>query len=144
LLSNTAVPLWNRSRRWLPFVFAGSAAASTACLLLPFADDAREERVLRRLLVGGLVVEAVSKQLLEKEVGTGPTGRALRRGPMASVWTGAKILAAATLLSALVPGRGGRTLTAVLGTAAAVASRFAIHEAGRRSSLDPRAAFEQE
>ena len=50
LLANTAVPVWHEARRELPFVFAGSAAASAGAAvaaLTPVADAGPARRLTR-------------------------------------------------------------------------------------------------
>jgi formate-dependent nitrite reductase membrane component NrfD len=141
LLSNTAVPLWNRGRRTLPFLFAASSAGSTGWLLLPMAEHPREEQILRRLAVGGTLVELAGKVVLQREVGPSHALAALHRQGPGFWWKASKVLGAAAVAGMLLRPRQ-RWIAAALGTAAAVASRFAVHEAGLRSAKDPKAAFE--
>jgi formate-dependent nitrite reductase membrane component NrfD len=142
LLSNTVVPLWRDGRRSLPFLFAAGAASSSACLLLPFAEDAREVRVLRRVAAAGLAAELVASEAFAREVGRGPAGAPLRRGRTGALWGAAKALTAAALVTVAVSdSRRGRLAAAALGTLGALAMRFAIHDGGKRSAEDPLATF---
>jgi hypothetical protein len=70
-------------------------------------------------------------------------GTALREGIAGTLWRGAKALTASSALLSLIPGRskGKRKLSAVLGTLGALAVRFAVFEAGKRSASDPKATF---
>jgi hypothetical protein len=72
-------------------------------------------------------------------------GSPLKEGLGGSLWTAAKGLTAAALAGSLVAkGRKGRVATALLGTAGALALRFAVFHAGKASARDPRAVFEQQ
>ena len=88
LVADTAVPVWHEAGRELPFVFAGSAAASAgaaALLTTPPADAGPA----RRLVVTGALLELGAAQAMERRLGDlgepyhqGPAGR-LRQ---LSVW----------------------------------------------------------
>jgi formate-dependent nitrite reductase membrane component NrfD len=138
LLSNTAVPLWNRGRISLPFLFAASSLGASGWLLLPLAQAPRERKILRRLAVGGTLAELAGKEVLQHEVGESHARQAL----MGSWWKTSKVLGAAAVAGLILRPRRP-LLAAALGTAAAVISRFAVHEAGLRSAQDPHAAFEE-
>lgn len=74
-------------------------------------------------------------------------GRPLRSGVAGALWRTAQALeAVGLLLSALHRGRARppRLLTAALGTAAALALRFAVFHLGKASARDPRATFRQQ
>ena len=58
------------------------------------------------------------------------------------LWTASAALGAASLATTLMGGRKRRRLAGALGTAAALALRFAVVEGGKRSARDPRATVE--
>ena len=80
----------------------------------------------------------------ERELGPGRVSLPLRAGRSGLLWQAAKLLGAAGLVAALLPGRSrARTVAmAALTTASSIAVRFAVMEAGKESAHDPRATFE--
>ena len=145
LLGNTAVPLWSSARRTLPHLFIGSAVSGVASLfgLLPMEPE--ERKVVERFGVAGKVVDLAAMAAVERETNQAvePVGRPLRDGVSGALWNGAKALTAASLALSLLPGgsRVKRLAIGVLGTAGAVALRFAVFHAGKFSARDPRATF---
>jgi formate-dependent nitrite reductase membrane component NrfD len=144
LLGNTAVPLWSSTRRSLPPLFIGSAVSGAAALfgLLPLEPE--ERRVVERFGMAGKVVDLAAMAAVEREANrVEPVGRPLRDGASGALWNGAKALTAASLALSLLPGssRLKRLAAGVLGTAGAVALRFAVFHAGKASARDPRATF---
>ena len=138
LVADTAVPVWHEAGRELPFVFAGSAAASagaTAVLSTPAADAGPA----RRLVVTGALLELGAAQAMERRLGElgepyhqGPAGR-LARLAKACTATGAGLVAA-----------GGRRRRALAATGAALVlagsmcERWAVYKAGFQSARDPK------
>jgi hypothetical protein len=138
LVADTAVPVWHEAGRELPFVFAGSAAASAgaaAVLLTPPADAGPA----RRLVVVGALLELGAAQTMERRLGElgepyhqGPAGR-LARLAKACTATGAGLVA--------LGGRRRRALTATgaaLTLAGSACERWAVYKAGFQSARDPR------
>lgn len=152
LLANTAVPVWQGARTSLPPLFLASAAGSAEAALSLFASNRREERVLHRFGAAAKAVELAAFHALEAEVGRSPRALApLRSGAAGALWTCAKVCTAASLLLSLRPRLGSsrarryrKVASALLGTAGAVCTRFAVFQAGRASARDPRATFEQQ
>jgi hypothetical protein len=137
LLSDTAVPVWHEARRELPFVFAGSAAASAgaaATLVTPSADAGPA----RRLTGIGAAAELVALVAMERRLGE--LGRPYREGPAGRYSRAAKTLVATGALLTVTAGRR-RARQARLGaglvTAAALCSRLAVLAAGTQSAEDP-------
>jgi formate-dependent nitrite reductase membrane component NrfD len=137
LLSQTAVPAWNAAYPYLPFVFTGSAAASSGGLAMVLAPPA-EAGPARAFAAVGAAAELVASRVLEQRVGmvaeTYTTGRAhtLRR------WS--EYLTAGGLVGALV-GRRSRALSVAAGLALMAGSalqRFGTFAAGVASTRDPR------
>jgi formate-dependent nitrite reductase membrane component NrfD len=147
LLSNTAVPLWQGTRRTLPALFTASAASSAASFLELLDLSDAEERVVHRFGLGGKVAEMAAMAAVEREAATvEEVARPLREGVSGAMWKAARGLTAASLIVSLIPGRrrGKRVLSGLLGTAGSLAVRFAVFHAGKASARDPRATFRQQ
>ncbi len=151
LVSDTAVPLWQATRRSLPPFFAASAlAGATSALDLFPAVDRREETVTRRLGTTARVAELVAGAVVEHDADEVPrVGRPLHDGASGALWRTAKGCTAASLAVSLVPvprrwRRARRMVAAVLGTLGSLTSRYAVLQAGKRSARDPRATFERQ
>ena len=136
LLANTAVPVWHEGRRELPFVFAGSAAASAGAAAA-IATPASHAGPARRLVVLGAIVEGASMQLMERRLGE--VGEPYREGRAGAYAKLAKGLATAGALVTAVRGARGRGAAAggALVLAGAVLLRWAVFEAGVQSAQDP-------
>jgi formate-dependent nitrite reductase membrane component NrfD len=144
LLANTAVPIWQRSRRALPPLFVASAISSAGSMLELLRLDDTEATVVRRFAVAGRVAEITASFALEREAGkVEEVAKPLHEGRAGSYWKAAKILALASLGASLLSRRWRalRTVSGLLGTAGAVALRFAVAEAGAQSAADPHATF---
>jgi formate-dependent nitrite reductase membrane component NrfD len=144
LLSNTAVPLWQETRRSLPVAFTASAMSGAASLLDLMDLDERSARIVKRFGVVGKAAEIAAMRAVEREADrVERVGRPLREGPSAGLWRASKLLTAASLALSLVPAKrpAVRTAAAMMGTAGALALRFAVFHAGKASSRDPRATF---
>jgi formate-dependent nitrite reductase membrane component NrfD len=137
LLSDTAVPAWHEAHLEMPFLFAGSAAATAgaaATLLTP----PEHAGLARSLATGGVLAELAAAEVMERRLGelaepyrTGEPGR-LSRAATALGLAGAAALA--------LGGRRRRTLAAVGAAAVLAASlceRWAILKAGTLSANDP-------
>jgi formate-dependent nitrite reductase membrane component NrfD len=137
LLSDTAVPVWHEARRELPFVFAGSAAASAgaAATLITPSRDASAARSLTGL---GAVMELVALTAMERRLGD--LGRLYREGTAGRYAKAAKALMATGAALTLTAGRRRRRQASVgasLVTTAALCSRLAVLAAGTQSAEDP-------
>jgi len=146
LLGNTAVPVWQATRRSLPHLFIGTSVSGLAALfgLLPVDLTPREEKIMERFGIAGKVVDLGAMTVVEREAERVETvGRPLREGFSGALWKTAKALTAASLALSLLPGRRRvkRAVEGLLGTAGALALRFAVFHAGKASSRDPRATF---
>jgi formate-dependent nitrite reductase membrane component NrfD len=147
LLANTAVPVWQASRRSLPGLFTASAVSGAASLLDLMDLGEREQRVVRRYGLAGKLAELAAMLAVERDAGrVERVGRPLHEGVAGVLWRAAKVLGAASLGLSLLPGRrrGKRKLSGLLGTAGSVALRFAVFHAGKASARDPRATFQQQ
>ena len=137
LVADTAVPVWHEAGRELPFVFAGSAAASAgaaAALLTPAADAGPA----RRLVVTGALLELGAAQAMERRLGE--LGEPYHQGPAGRL---ARLAKACTAAGAGLVALGGRRRAAVAAGAALVLAgsaceRWAVYKAGFQSARDPR------
>ena len=138
LVADTAVPVWHEAGRELPFVFAGSAAASAgaaAVLLTPPADAGPA----RRLVVSGALLELGTAQAMERRLGE--LGEPYHQGPAGRF---ARLAKACTAAGAGLVAAGGRRRRglAVAGAAlvltGSACERWAVYKAGFQSARDPR------
>ena len=144
LLSNTTVPLWHEARRTLPPLFSASAAVAAASLLDLMSLSEAERRVVHRFGTTARVAELAAARALEVELGPSRTvSRPLHEGVGGALWRISNSLTGASLMVSLLGRRQRwtRTASGVLGTAGAVALRFALFYAGKASARDPRATF---
>ena len=138
LVADTAVPVWHEGGRELPFVFAGSAAASAgaAAVLTTPAGDAGPAR---RLLVAGALLELGAVQAMERRLGE--LGQPYHEGPAGRLARLAKGCTAAGAGLVALGGRRRRGLAAAgaaLALAGSVCERWAVYKAGFQSARDPR------
>ena len=144
LVGNSAVPIWQASRRILPFLFGASAMASAGSLFDLLSDDPRERRITYTFGTVGRVAELAAALAMEKQVARVPVvAKPLRSGASGFLWKTATIITAASLIISLLPKttRRKRVIAGVLGTAGSLALRYAVHQAGVASTQDPRATF---
>jgi hypothetical protein len=137
LVADTAVPAWHDAYRELPFLFAGSSAASAGGLALA-AGPTSEAGLPRRLALLGAVVEVAATHRMERRLGMvgepyseGTSGRLMKAGE-------GLLLAG---VAAAVAGRWRPWLGRVGGgllVAASALTRLGIFQAGMASSDDPR------
>jgi len=137
LLANTAVPSWHEGRRELPFVFAGSAAASAGAAAA-IVTGPRDAGPARRLAVLGVVAEGLSMQLMERRLGE--LAEPYRQGEAGTYARLAKGLSAAG--AAVIAARGRKRAGALAGgamiLAGSVLTRWTIFKAGFQSAEDPK------
>jgi hypothetical protein len=138
LLADTAVPAWHDARLELPFVFAGSAAASAGAAAM-IVTPTGQAGPARQLAVVGALLELASAQVMEQRLGVlvrepyrmGAAGRLTRlaRGCTA-IGAAIIVLAGRTRASALAGG--------ALVIAGSVSQRLAVFRAGHQSAGDPK------
>lgn len=138
LVSDTAVPTWHDAHEVLPFVFAGSAAASAGGIAAAFSPLAEGGPARRMAVVGAAAETAVSLamersgKLSAETLHEGKAGRLLRLS---------KALTVAGAVGLALGGRSSRLVSTASGLAVAAGSallRFGVFEAGRASTLDPK------
>jgi formate-dependent nitrite reductase membrane component NrfD len=147
LLGNTAVPVWNATRRSLPHLFIGTSISGLSALfgLLPVDLSPREETIVERFGIAGKAIDLAAMAVVEREAeGADPVvGRPLREGLPGALWKAAKAMTAASLVLSLLPGRSRarRAAGGLIGTVGALTLRFAVFHAGKASARDPQATF---
>jgi formate-dependent nitrite reductase membrane component NrfD len=137
LLSDTATPSWHSAYKELPFVFVGSAAAASAGLGL-VAAPVGETGPVRRMALGGAVLELVMEHRMERTMGI--TAEPLHHGTAGRLMRAAKVLTVVGGAASLFAGRS-RAVAVVSGAALLAGSactRFGVFEAGQESAKDPK------
>ncbi|MGN6868828.1 MAG: NrfD/PsrC family molybdoenzyme membrane anchor subunit [Solirubrobacteraceae bacterium] len=140
LLADTSIPVWHEARRELPFVFAGSSAASAgaACALVASPAAARPAR---RLAIAGAGLELAASAVMRGRLGF--LAEPYRHPPARRLADAARALTGAGALGMLLAGRsraGALTAGALL-LVGSLAQRFAVFHAGFASASDPRYAI---
>jgi hypothetical protein len=137
LLADTSIPVWQEARRELPFVFAGSSAASAggACTILTAPEHAAPAR---RLAVAGTVIQLSAGLAMRRRLDL--VAEPYKKGRIRALATAARALTAAGGLTMLLAGRSRRGAGAAGGLllAGSACERFAIFRAGFASADDPR------
>ncbi|MFJ9821401.1 NrfD/PsrC family molybdoenzyme membrane anchor subunit [Streptomyces sp. NPDC101151] len=139
LLSDTAVPSWHEGYRYLPFVFAGSAATAAAGLALAAAPPGQAGPA-RRMAVLGTALELGAFQLMKHRMGL--PAEPYEQGRPHTLLRAAESLTASGAFLALLSGRV-RERRVALGAGAALLSgsaalRFGVFHAGVASAEDPK------
>jgi polysulfide reductase-like protein len=136
LLADTSIPVWHEARRELPFIFAGSSAASAgaACALLTSPSAAHPAR---RLALAGAALELAASAAMQHRLGF--LAEPYRHGRTRTLDITARTLSAAGALGML----GGRRRSVAVGAGAlllagSLIQRFAVFRAGFASARDPR------
>ena len=145
LVSNSAIPIWQQSRRWVPPMFVASSAASAASVIDLLSSDKRARSVTRAFGTAGRIAEIAATKQVERAASAIPkVGEPLHRGGSALLWKIATALTTASLGASFVRGRKPRIAAGLLGIAGSLCLRFAVHYATNASARDPRAAFHQQ
>jgi formate-dependent nitrite reductase membrane component NrfD len=143
LLCATAVPLWARSRAFLPPIFISTALATASAanrLVLTLTGMPAEHptrRALRDLETLAMTAELVLSEVNERRLGD--LAEALDDGQPGRLFRFARGAVLAGLATRLWRGRGGeeaRHAASVLFLLAGLAYRFAWVEAGKRNAAD--------
>jgi hypothetical protein len=137
LLSDTAIPVWHQAYAELPFVFAGSAAATAGAAAVVLTPPSHAG-MARSVAVGGVVGELLAAQVMEKRLGE--LGEPYHQGQPGLFTKLAKGLGVGGAAALAIGGRR-RPLAVAGGMAVLAASfceRWAIFKAGTASAEDPR------
>ncbi|MET0404343.1 MAG: NrfD/PsrC family molybdoenzyme membrane anchor subunit [Cystobacter sp.] len=148
LITNTAVPLWQSVHKTLPLLFMASSVAGAGSLLQLLPHAPAEQKVLHAFATAGKVAALASAVAVHRDASrVEAVARPLRQGAPGALWTLAQACTAASLVISLWPGRrtaSARVAGAVLGTAGALLTRFAMFHGGKESSRDPQATFQSQ
>jgi hypothetical protein len=147
LLANSAVPVWQESRRVLPVLFGASAMASVGSVFEMFVADAGERRTTATFGIVGQLAELSASVTMEKQASVVPrVGRPLKRGLSGAMWKAAAVLTAASVAARLFPNRSRKRRMAVglMGALGSLLMRIAVEHAGTASARDARASFHQQ
>ena len=121
LLADTATPSWHSAYKELPFVFVGSAAAASAGLGL-VTSPVHETGPVRRMALGGAVLELVMEHRMEQTMGV--TAEPLHQGKAGRLMRAAKVLTIAGAAGSVL---AGRSRTAAVLSGGSPARRFGMH-----------------
>ena len=137
LLSQTAVPAWNTAHPYLPFVFTGSAAASSGGLAMVLVPTA-EAGPARAFAGVGAAAELVASRLMEHRIGMVAEAYTTGKAHQLRKWS--EYLTAGGLVGTLL---ARRSRLAAVGAGLAlmggsVLQRFGVFAAGVASTRDPR------
>jgi len=138
LVSDSVIPAWSEARRELPFVFAGSAAASAGGAVAALSPAAVAGPACRLAILGGALELAAAKAM---EDGLGElVGEPYRTGKGGSLSKASKAATAAGagLMALAGRRRAGAIAAGALLCTGALLQRFAVYHAGKASALDPR------
>jgi hypothetical protein len=138
LVANTAVPVWHEARRELPFVFAGSAAASAGAAAAIVTAPAQASSA-RRLAVAGALLELAATRAMEMRLGP-LVGEPYRQGAAGRFTRLAKgcSLTGAVLVALAGRRRAGSVVGGGLLLAGSLFERLAVYRAGSQSAADPK------
>jgi formate-dependent nitrite reductase membrane component NrfD len=146
LLASTAVPVWGRSRAFLPPIFictgaaTGAAATRLALVALGYPPGHPSRVALGTVETAAMTAELVLSEVNERRLGT--LGHALEHGRPGTLFKLARGSVIAGLSLRAARKRGGpwtHHLASVLYLAAGLAYRFAWVGAGRTSADDDEA-----
>jgi formate-dependent nitrite reductase membrane component NrfD len=145
LVSNTAIPLYQHSRRVMPVLFLASAAASAAAILDLIIEESRATRITFAFGTAGRLAELAAGYATEFNAARLPrVGLPLKQGVSGALWKAATVLTAASLVISMIPGKSSarRKWAGGLGALGSLCLRLGVHYAGAASARDPRASFE--
>jgi len=147
LVSNSAIPIWQQARRWVPPLFMASSAATAASVIDVISPHCRRCGLTRVFGTAGRVAEIAASKMVERAAGEFPKlGEPLHKGGTAILWRLASTLTSASLGASLLRKRRPRAsvVAGLLGIAGSLCLRFAVHYISNASANDPRAAFHQQ
>jgi hypothetical protein len=147
LVGNSAIPVWQASRKALPALFGSSAMTSVGSAFDLIGGNERKRTVTRAFGNCGKLLELMAAHVMDREASTVPrVGKPLREGASGLLWRGAAGLTAGSLVLSLLPrqNRGTRIAAGMLGTLGSLVMRFTVQHAGVLSARDARASFRQQ
>ena len=138
LVADTAVPAWHEGYRQLPFVFTGSAAAAAGGMGMVTVPVAEAGPARHAGVIGGVVELAANRWRLKR---MGLAAQAHEEGRAQVLQRAADVCTAAGVVGTALLARRSRAASVVSGLALLAGSactRFAVFEAGRLSTRDPK------
>ncbi len=147
LVANSAIPIWQESRKALPVLFGSSALASLGCTFDIFCERPEARRITNLIGNVGRAAELMAGMAMERHASAVPrVGRPFKRGLSALMWRGAAILTFASLVVSTLPNRSrkSRIVAGLLGTAGSLLLRVTVEHLGTVSARDARASFHQQ
>lgn len=147
LTANTAVPVWQASRRLLPVLFGTSAISSVGALFDLTIENAEERRLTKIFGTAGQVAELASAIVMERQAAKVPrVARPFKKGLSGFLWRTAMLLTGAGLVIGLIPrpSRSRRLAAGVIGTLGSALMRVSVEHLGVASTRDARASFQQQ
>jgi hypothetical protein len=138
LVADTAVPVWHEARWELPFVFAGSAAASAGAAAA-ISTPPEQAGPARRMAVAGALLELTATQAMDHRLGQ-LVGQPYRQGTAGRFAKLAKrcTVAGAALVALTGRSRAGSAVGGGLLLAGSLFERMAVYRAGLQSAGDPK------
>ena len=144
LESNSAIPIWQEARRWMPVLFIASSASSAASVI-DILSDQQPSRVFARIFgTAARLTEIFAAWKVEQGASTIPrVGEPLHQGGTGFLWKLSTVLTASSLGLSLLAGRRRKpsVVAGLAGMAGSLCLRFAVHYAGNASARDPVASF---
>lgn len=147
LTGNTAIPVWQASRKVLPILFGASAMSSAGALFELMVENPEERRVTKIFGTAGQVAELGASIAMQQQASVVPrVGRPLRKGLGGFMWRTAVALTATGLVLGLIPRqpRSRRLIAGLIGTLGSALMRSSVEHIGTASARDARASFEQQ
>jgi len=147
LVSNTAVPLWQASRKVLPILFGTSAMSSLGAVFELTVENAEERRLTKIFGTVGQTAELTAAVVMERQAAVVPrVARPLRHGVGALLWRGAMLLTGAGLVLGVLPHRtrNRRIAAGLISSLGSMLMRSSIEHMGNASARDARASFHQQ
>jgi formate-dependent nitrite reductase membrane component NrfD len=147
LVANSAIPVWQAARHWMPILFMASSISGAAAILDLLSNRPSAGRITFVFGTVGRVAELAAAQCVEKSAAkTLQVAAPFRKGATALLWKASSMLTAASLVLTVLPGRSAkrRKIGGLLGALGSLALRFAVHYISNASSEDARASFHQQ
>lgn len=135
LVADTAIPAWHDAHQELPFLFAGSAAATAAGAALAFTPATAAGPARRLALAGAALEVGAFRRMTARVAGPYENGRAGHLAKAAEACT-----AGGAALAAVAGRRRPAAIAAgALLCAGSLLTRFSVFRAGFESAADPAA-----
>jgi hypothetical protein len=138
LISNTAVPVWHKAHRLLPFVFGSGAAMSAGAATVALTPPGAAAPA-RRLALAGATAALATTELMERRLGE--DAEPYEQGAATWFRRVARVSGSAGALLLAARGRSSRRMAVTSGlllSLAALSSRWSVFKAGFQSAADPK------